>query len=100
MQKYIKVKWLHESNINPTMIYSELDENSWETRKIELYKKNPPGYASEIEEVRGSGLSEVPMSSIEKIATNPAFIPSEISKEEFEALWMRVTSGEIVYASG
>ena len=32
--KYIKVRWIHDFEDDPILIYSELDENRFETRKI------------------------------------------------------------------
>ncbi|WP_409566395.1 DUF6881 domain-containing protein [Rhizobium leguminosarum] len=35
--KYIKVKWLHSSPDTPVLLYSELDSDMWEVRKVEAY---------------------------------------------------------------
>lgn len=36
--KYIKVIWRHLSEVDPYAIYSEIDDNDEETRKIEFLK--------------------------------------------------------------
>ncbi|MFZ5968241.1 MAG: DUF6881 domain-containing protein [Bacillota bacterium] len=85
--KYLMVGWFHNFSDEPITIYSEIDEQRNEVRKIELFKAGKIGYATEEVEFGGSGLSECPLPEIEEIAADPQFKPVEITKEEFEEVW-------------
>ncbi len=43
--KYIKVKWLHSHPDEPVLLYSELDKDRWETRKVEVFADGRIGFA-------------------------------------------------------
>ena len=44
--QYIKVLWKHELADEPVLLYSELDDDHWETRKVEVFRDGQLGYAS------------------------------------------------------
>ncbi len=81
------VDWLHNFPDEPVKIYSEIDEQRNEVRKIELFRDNKIGYATKNIEFGGSCLSKYPIPEIEEIALDPQFKPVEISKDEFEKVW-------------
>jgi hypothetical protein len=85
--KYICVKWIHSIPSEPVLLYSELDSDGWEVRKVEVWADGTKGYASETESSGSTKLSEEPLPSLDEIASDPQFQPTEITNEEFEALW-------------
>jgi hypothetical protein len=85
--KYLKVAWLHNFPDEPIIIYSEVDDNKNEVRKLELFRDGKIGYAFNDIEYGGSRLSECPLPELEEIASDPQFNPVEITKEEFEKVW-------------
>ena len=85
--KYIRVKWIHNFVNEPILLYSELDNDHFETRKVELFPGGVKGYASATEESGGTSLGTEPVPSITLIAMDPEFEPEEISKDEFERIW-------------
>jgi hypothetical protein len=91
---YLKVKWIHSSfSANrPVLIYSELDRERWELRKVEVFPSGRMDYADPEVEVGDTGLSEVPLPSFEEIAADPEFEPEVISKAEFEKVWAKATA--------
>lgn len=88
--KYIYVRWVHTIETEPIRLYSELDDELWERRKVEIYANGTCSYASKEEHLGTARLSEEPLPPIEEIALDPQFQPSEISKTEFEKLWRSV----------
>jgi hypothetical protein len=86
---YIKVKWIHSFVDEPVLLYSELDENRWEKRKVEVFADGLCGYASSTESVGSTRLGEVPVPSLTEIASDPQFEPCAISKEQFEEAWAK-----------
>jgi hypothetical protein len=87
--KYIKVKWLHSNPDEPVLLYSELDKDRWETRKVEVFADGRMGFASATEATPSTGtrLSIEPLPTLNEIARDPQFQPVEITKDEFEKLW-------------
>lgn len=87
---YLKVKWNHNFDDEPTYIYSELDNDLNELRKVEIYKNNTIGYAFDDIEYNGTQLSIESLPTIEEISLDKQFEPSYISKEEFEKIWISI----------
>ena len=85
--KYIYVEWIHNFIDEPIILISELDENRFETRKIEIYKDGRVGFAINDIEVLNAGLGIVPVPCIDEIASESEFSPKEITKDEFEKFW-------------
>jgi hypothetical protein len=87
---YFKCAWLHSYPDEPRMLYSELDDERWETRKVEVFPDGTLGFAP-----GGPGgrteLGDQQVPPLEEIASNPEFEPEVIEKEEFEAIWRRAT---------
>ena len=81
--KYTKLHWRHNSPDNPIVIFSELDEEFWEVRKVEFFREGPPRVASEL--TRPTFLSDQPFTSLE--VSTPALTSVEITREEFETAW-------------
>jgi hypothetical protein len=78
--KYIKVKW--SSVGTPVLLYSELNPELWEVRKVEAYADGRR------EERSGSTkLGIEPLPPLEQIAADPEFEPAIISAEEFGSVW-------------
>lgn len=86
---YIKVEWRHAFPDMPVLLYSELDQDRWETRKIEIYADETMGWADAENEVGGSGLGQAAIPPLEEIASDPQFVPHAIRTDEFEAVWKK-----------
>jgi hypothetical protein len=84
---YILVKWLHEYPNEPVLLFSELDAQRFETRKVEVFRDGRQGYASVHGEFGGSALGVVPTPELTVIGANPEFDPETISKSDFENVW-------------
>lgn len=87
--EYIKVFWKHNFSDEPVTLYSELDANRNELRKIEIYRDGSCGYAFNNISYKNTRLSEEPLPTIEEIAKEKEFEPHIISKGEFEIVWNR-----------
>jgi hypothetical protein len=84
--KYLKYIWFHNFKDEPMLVYSELDKDRNETRKVEFYKGGKIGCANDrIEHNTFLGLEPFP--SIDEINENEEFFAIEISSEEFEVVW-------------
>lgn len=84
---YLMVKWKHSNPDEPSLLYSELDEQRMQHRKIDIYPDGRWGFADEQEEVGGAGLGDAPTPSVDQLNADPEYEAVEIDKEEFERLW-------------
>jgi hypothetical protein len=75
------------------MLYSELDDARWETRKVEIFRNGKIGYASRTDSGGSTRLGIVPIPPLSIIASAPEFEPAEMTQEEFEEVWRRAIRG-------
>jgi Domain of unknown function (DUF6881) len=88
-QSYFRCRWLHDSPDYPVELWSALDTQRYEVRKIAIWRDGRVGYATTTEEVGGTMLGTVPVPPLDEIAADPQFEPQAISQEAFEAEWRR-----------
>lgn len=84
---YLKVLWVQHNIDYPVVMYSELSDDRFEVRKVELYSDGTLTYACDTDSKGSTKLGKVAVPSIQEIASNPEFNPIEISKTEFEDIW-------------
>lgn len=87
--RYQAVRWLHELDDEPILLYSEIDAEGNEVRKVEEYRSGRLDVADDSTETGSTVLSETPVPSLEQINAQPEFEGRLITKEEFEAVWRR-----------
>jgi hypothetical protein len=85
--KHIKVEWIHNSQDDPIAIYSEIDDEQWEQRKVEIFRDGRQGFANSVEEIGGSMLGIAPWPDLKTLNAEPEFNIVEISVQEFENVW-------------
>lgn len=76
------------------MLYSELDSDRHEVRKVEQYANGHLDYADATRETGTTFLSEAPIPLLDEIADQEEFTPVEITQETFEMIWRRATSND------
>ena len=84
--RYLHVTWLHDHPDEPVDPYSELDDESWEVRKVEVFRDGKAAFASPNESTGERGLGSRPFPD-RRDREDDEFQPEEISKEEFERVW-------------
>lgn len=90
---YIKVEWIHNDD-DPVLLYSELDDERWEVRKVEVYRDGHADYASATSSTGNTGLGLEPVPTLAEIGDDPEFVPHEIDAIEFEEIWLQATKKE------
>ena len=86
--RYLRVIWLHDFPDEPIELYSELDDDSWEVRKIEYFRDGFIGLADATGSTGRTCLGLEPVPPAAEIARNPEFRAVEIGREEFEGVWI------------
>jgi hypothetical protein len=87
--KYIRVKWKHTNPDEPVWLFSELDEEGRELRKMECFKNGFCDFATPTKSSGSTTLNTRPLPDISVIARDSEFEPVEIPKEEFETVWTK-----------
>jgi hypothetical protein len=87
MKTYIRVEWRHDLQDEPVLYYSELGDDRYETRKVQLYRDGRSEWADGSHESDRVGLSEIPFPPLEEISGQPEFMANSVSAEEFEEVW-------------
>ena len=85
--KYIRVKWIHSLPNEPITLLSELDDDRYEVRKLEIFRDGSAGRASGDASVGQTVLGELPIPSLDEINSDSQFQAEEITHSEFEAAW-------------
>ncbi|CCD99653.1 conserved hypothetical protein [Bradyrhizobium sp. STM 3809] len=84
---YIRVRWLHDLEDEPVELWSELDGERFETRKLEIFRNGRIGFASASETTEGTALGEIAVPPLDEIVRDRAFVAEEVSQEAFELRW-------------
>ena len=84
---FIAVRWLHSNSEDPIELYSELDAERNEVRKVEVFADGRAHYADANSSTGDTILGSIPIPSLAEIADDPQFVPHEIAVEEFESIW-------------
>ena len=87
---FIKVLWLHDDPEEPVELWSELDADRYEVRKVDIWADGRVGYAEGDVEAGGTVLGEKPVPPLTEINTDPQFIAQEVSRDTFERRWREV----------
>ena len=90
--EYLQVTWIHDFEDEPVLLYSEIDSDRIEIRKIEVYKDNSFGLAMKNYEFGGTKLGIEPIPRVDEIAEDIQFITKTISKKEFDTIWQEYYS--------
>ena len=77
---YIKVRWKHDDPNDPILLYSEMDDERWEVRKVEVFTDGSFGYADRATSRGTTFLSLEPLPTLLEIAAMPEFEPVAITK--------------------
>lgn len=85
---YVKLKWFHSIETEPYIIYSEINDQRYEVRKIEVYKSGAYIKYSENMTDLQLNLADIPFPlNLDEINQDKQFYATHISKEEFERIW-------------
>jgi hypothetical protein len=91
---HLRVAWKHASADKPVVLYSELDEQRFEVRKIEIVADGHAGWADGRDSTAETQLGTERVPSIEQIAADPEFDPAPISRAEFDRLRQQTALAE------
>ena len=85
--RYQRVSWLHDSREFPVVLFSEVDDDCWDVRKVDEYADGHCDLASATIETGNTTLGEARIPPLSGINEDPQFEGAEITEEEFEVAW-------------
>jgi hypothetical protein len=85
--RYLRVRWFHDLDDEPVLIFSELDDQGYETRKIEQYRSGRRDIAHAAGWTGSTSLSSEPLPTLDFINAQEEFEGVEIPASEFEEVW-------------
>lgn len=86
--RYLKVTWIHDDPEDPVELYSEIDDEGWEQRRVDCYASGRKDIVGRGVATGKTGLSDVPiLETPEEIAEDPQFRAEPISSAQFEEAW-------------
>ena len=91
MSRYHKVRWNHQLEDEPVILYSEISDLGIETRKVDEYRDGRLDCAGGWRSTGSTFLSEKTMPDPEEIARKPEFELMAMTKQEFEEVWRQAT---------
>ena len=86
---YLRVIWLHDDPDEPVELFSELNDDRWEVRKVERFRNGFVGFADASSFVGDTRLGLEPMPPLDEIDCHPEFQAEEIGPEAFEVAWIQ-----------
>jgi hypothetical protein len=89
---YLKVEWRHEFPDEPVTLYSEVGDDGYESRKVNLFPDGRLEWADAGHESADAGLGEIVVPPIAEIDEQAEFTAVEISRDVFEAMWAQATT--------
>jgi hypothetical protein len=89
---YISIDWKHNFADEPIKIFSEVDSQGWEKRKIEIFPDDSVAFASLESYFGDSYLSEAQLPSLSEINSDPQFQGEKIDSAEFGRLWSQLVA--------
>jgi hypothetical protein len=79
--------WIHNFTDEPILLYSELNDQRYEVRKVELYADGRIGYSTQELEHGGTGLGLEPIPLTQYITKDAEFVAADIDRNAFEKVW-------------
>ncbi|MDC8012507.1 DUF6881 domain-containing protein [Tahibacter soli] len=90
---YLKVRWVHQRQSDPVLLLSELDDDRYELRKVEVFPDGRMGFSGLVRSSGGTVLGEKPVPVATEIAADPQFIVEQSDSLAFEDAWRAALSG-------
>ena len=90
-ESYFHGVWFTAEEDEPTESYDELDASCWSIRCVRKYRDGRLEAVSYASDDWRDKMPESSLPPVEVINQNSEFAASEISKDEFEAIWSQAT---------
>ncbi|WP_454194105.1 DUF6881 domain-containing protein [Nocardia sp. Marseille-Q1738] len=86
---YLKAQWHHDFDDEPVEMFSEIADDGFEVRKVEIFSD---GHMDWADAGRGTGtttISQMPIPTVDAIDAQVEYSAVEVDSREFETIWLR-----------
>jgi hypothetical protein len=90
--RYQRVVWHHDDENEPAVLWSEIDERGWESRKVDKYRDGRLDYADKSHSIGTTQLSDQAMPTLAEINARDGFDAAPTSPDDFENVWRLATA--------
>ena len=87
--RYIDVRWIHDNREDPIRSLSEIGEDEFEKRKLEFFVDGSVTFASAGDHSGNTELGTMEIPPLDEINEDREFEGIEISRSDFEGLWLK-----------
>ena len=90
MMKYFRIDWIHEYPDDPIRLYSEVGQDGYETRRVDIYRDGRAVCISEQTQDDDNLLSDQVYPSLQELNSKDEWDETraqEIARKEFETIW-------------
>jgi hypothetical protein len=87
--RYIALEGKHSLPDEPIGLYSEIDCDGWEKRKVEEFRAGRLTYANATTAAGSTRLGKEAIPEIAEIAKDSQFSPRKIMRAKFEEIWQK-----------
>lgn len=89
---YLHVTWRHDLPHQPTDIYTEVDDEHWESRKVEVFADGRIQYSDGVDSTGNTDLSDVRSQMPGEAPDNDVLATTAIDEATFEHMWDLATA--------
>ncbi|MFE3442186.1 DUF6881 domain-containing protein [Nocardia sp. NPDC059180] len=86
--RYIRIDRSDDSTTGPVTIFSEIDEDGYENRRVEVFRDGSSDFAGGLMEGETTILNDEPIPTVSEISQRPGVTAIEITLEDFQRAWI------------
>ncbi|WP_330232865.1 hypothetical protein OHA40_10520 [Nocardia sp. NBC_00508] len=86
---YLRAQWHHDFADEPVEMFSEIGDDGFEVRKVEVYSDGRMDWADSRHGTGTTSLSQMPIPTVDEIDTQFEYSALEVDSREFESVWLR-----------
>jgi hypothetical protein len=89
--RYQRVTWHHDRDDEPLVLWSEIGDDDYERRKVDVYRDGRLDYADENASTGTTELGDQKVSPLHEINADDDFTATQVTRSEFDAIWHEAT---------
>jgi hypothetical protein len=85
--RYQRVTWHHDRGDEPLVLWSEIGDDEYERRRVDVYRDGRLDFADENASTGTTQLGDQKMPALHEINADDEFTATEVTRSEFDAIW-------------
>ncbi|MBF6077144.1 DUF6881 domain-containing protein [Nocardia beijingensis] len=84
---YLKAQWHHDFDDEPVELFSEIGDDGFEVRKVEVFRDGHRDWADSSSGTGTTELGQIPVPTPDELSAETEFTALQIDAEEFDEVW-------------